>query len=144
MKLQFKLLAVLLLVAGISTATMAQNSDEQEPKKKETAVKILPSGDAGLLKLLYVNAGEKKVEVKMYDENGLLFKEDVRGNRFKGTDGFIKFYNISELKPGTYWLEVTDSQRSVKHEMSMTEDGTMWVNYWDNFMPVNQVVALEK
>lgn len=136
MKLQVKILAVLLLVAGISTASMAT-----DPKKTDVAVKILPSGKSGLLKLLYVNPGQKNVEIKFYGTKGLLFAENVKSNRFK--DGFIKFYDIKELKPGTYWLEVIDTEQSVKYEIALTKN-TMWVNYWDNYLPADQAVAMKK
>lgn len=135
MKLQVKILAVLILVAGISTASMAT-----DPKKKDVAIKILPSGKAGLVKLLYVNPDEKAAVVTLHSANGVIFTETVRSSRFN--KGFIKLYDVSMLKSGTYWLEVQDSELSVKYELAL-KDGNMWVNYWNNYLP-SSVVAMKK
>ncbi|GAA0892018.1 hypothetical protein GCM10009122_16970 [Fulvivirga kasyanovii] len=130
MKPQFKLLLLFLLIGAGAMAQDQQNS--------QIGAKILPTGEKGLVKLLYVNPGEKQVSVNFYGEKGLLFNEKIKSNQFK--NGFVKYYDLKSLKPGKYWVEIADSEISVRYEMTFTEE-TMWVSYWNNYMPQTGLAA---
>lgn len=134
MKLQAKILAILLLVVSVSAMAAT------EPSKTEAVAKILPSGNRDLLKLLYFNPGEKQVKIKFYGTKGTIYKEKISDSQFK--DGFIKFYDVSTLEPGNYWVEIADSERKVTYNVTFTKE-TMWVTYWNNYLPRNQAIALK-
>ncbi|UII33966.1 hypothetical protein LVD17_09075 [Fulvivirga ulvae] len=131
MKLQFKLLLFFLLIGA---GAMAQDQQSQ------IGAKILPSAEKGLVKLLYVNPGEKQVSINFYGEKGLLFNEKIKSNQFK--NGFIKYYDLKSLKSGKYWIEIADSEISVRYEMIFTDE-TMWISYWNNYLPQTEVAAVK-
>lgn len=111
----------------------------QDQQSNQTGAKILPSGEKGLVKLLYVNPREKQVSVNFYGEKGLLFNEKIKTHQFK--NGFIKYYDLKSLKPGKYWIEIADSEMLVKYEMTFT-DSTMWVSYWNSYLPKTEIAAV--
>ncbi len=133
MKLRTKMIAVLLLVA---TSMSAFSVNPPENRKN---VQVLPA-QAGTLKVLYVNEGEKKVTVKIFNETGLLFKDEVK---IKDTDnGFIKRYDVSELEGSKFWIEVGDSKMSTKFQITQDASGNVWAAYWDEFTPAANAVAI--
>ncbi|MBL6446053.1 hypothetical protein JMN32_07030 [Fulvivirga sp. 29W222] len=128
--LQHKILLLLLL---ISSGALAQG-----PQGDQIGAKILPSGERGIVKLLYVNPGESQVSINFYGKKGLLFNEEIKSNQFK--NGFIKYYDLKSMKSGSYWVEIADSEMSIRYEIIFTDD-IMWVSYWNNYTPQTEVAA---
>jgi hypothetical protein len=125
MKLTTTLLAI--IISAFSFTTKAADTEN-----KETVVRLLPSKEAGFVKILYMNPTEKKVEIKFYGEKGLIIKEQIRSNRFKG--GFIKVYDLSKLKTGDYRIEIVDAGMSITYPF--TFDGNkqlVWAKQWNNY-----------
>lgn len=131
MKLPTKILMMVIVLAGMTTMAF-------RPIDSDPVARILPSGDRGLLKLLYYNPGEKSVQITFYDATGIIFRERLKSYQFK--NGFVKNYDVRNLKDGIYWVEISDSELSVKYQVSFEED-KMWVNYWNNYSPQHQAIA---
>lgn len=132
MKLQAKMIAVLLLVA---TSMSAFSVNPPDQKKN---VQVLPAA-AGTLKILYMNEGEKKVTVKMFDATGLIYQDEVK---LKDENGFIKRYDVSQVEGTDFWIEIGDSKMSTKFHVTINEKGTLYATYWDEFSPVKNTVAV--
>jgi len=76
-----------------------------------SGISVLRKGE--LFKLLY--KGEKYTDVKVFilnQDNEVIFTEKIRG-----TDGFIRPYNFSNLPQGSYSFELIDNlgNREIKH-----------------------------
>jgi hypothetical protein len=81
------------------------------PDEPASGISVLQKGE--LIKLLY--KGEKYADVKVYilnQDNEVIFSEKI-----KGTDGFIRPYNFSNLPEGNYSFELVDyiGRREIQH-----------------------------
>ena len=132
MKTKIKLLAALILVASSFTAFSI------DPPQAEKNVQVLPAL-AGTLKVLYFNADEKNITVRIYTENGLIFKDKVK--IAEDEKGFIKRYDVSEIKSEEFWVEIGDSDMASKFRVKQDEKGKLWATYWDDYLPATTAVA---
>ncbi|SNR71633.1 T9SS type A sorting domain-containing protein [Flavobacterium sp. ov086] len=61
----------------------------------------------------------KKANLTIYDKEGtVLYTENASGK-----DGILRTFSLEELPTGTYFLEVEDNAKKVRHEITIT-DGT--------------------
>jgi len=133
MKLSTTIFAALLTVVSLNL-TAATN-----PKHQEPVVKILPSTEAGLVKLLYVNNEERQVNITFYDVDGMIIKDKIKAKKFDG--GFVKMYDLSELESGKYWVKVADSNTEVKYEIIHSTEKPVIASYWNNGISTEKVIA---
>jgi hypothetical protein len=109
-----------------------------DPIGNSPQVKLLPT-EAGMIKVLYVNALEKKVSVKIIGQEGLVLRDKVKLS--DNDNGFLRSYNIKDLDPGTYWIEISDSGTSVKYQITYQNNQIVWARYWESMMPTDQGLA---
>ncbi|KAF2335064.1 DUF3244 domain-containing protein [Flavobacterium daemonense] len=63
----------------------------------------------------------KKANVAIYDKDGtLLYSESASGK-----DGILRTFDLTEFPEGTYYLEVEDNVKKVKHEITITDEKTV-------------------
>ncbi|TDP01521.1 T9SS type A sorting domain-containing protein [Flavobacterium sp. 245] len=63
----------------------------------------------------------KKANVAIYDKDGtLIYSESATGK-----DGILRTFNLEEFPEGTYYLEVEDNVKKVKHEITITDEKTV-------------------
>ncbi len=63
----------------------------------------------------------KKANLSIYDKAGtLLYSENAYGK-----DGILRTFSLEEFPAGTYYLEVEDSAKKVRHEITITDDATV-------------------
>ncbi|MDQ6469242.1 T9SS type A sorting domain-containing protein [Flavobacterium sp. LHD-80] len=63
----------------------------------------------------------KKANLSIYDKDGtLLYSENASGK-----DGILRTFSLEEFPAGTYYLEVEDSAKKVRHEITITDDATV-------------------
>ncbi|MCD0472376.1 DUF3244 domain-containing protein [Flavobacterium sp. JAS] len=61
----------------------------------------------------------KKASLTIYDKDGnLIYSESASGK-----DGILRTFSLEEFPEGTYFLEVEDNVKKVRHEITIT-DGT--------------------
>ena len=132
MKLKTTILAVALTV--LSAAAFANKGANGDP-----VIKILPSQEANILKLLYVNDMDGTVQVKFYKGSALIKRDRVKGKDFE--KGFVKNYDLSELKAGIYQVEIVSEGMSVKYELSVNPDKPLWARSWSGHLPAGQAIA---
>ena len=63
----------------------------------------------------------KKASLTIYDKDGsVLYFENASGK-----DGILRTFSFEEFPEGTYILEVEDSVKKVRHEITITNDATV-------------------
>ena len=63
----------------------------------------------------------KKAKLTIYDKDGsVLYYENATGQ-----DGILRTFNFQEFPEGTYILEVEDSVKKVRHEITITDETTV-------------------
>jgi len=107
---------LMILLATSFTAVTARQLGAEPP------VKILPTTQNGILKVLYASEIGKGVEVRFFDENKTLVFDKIKGPR--DLNGFIKKYDISRLKSENFWIEVSSANMDVTYKIIPSEDGT--------------------
>ena len=132
MKLKTTIFAVALTV--LSATVFANNGSTGDP-----VIKILPSKAASTLKLLYVSDMKGSVLVNIYGDKGLVRRDRIRGKEFEG--GFLRKYDLSDLKAGTYQVEIISEGMSVKYELSVNPDRPLWARSWSGHFPDGQAIA---
>ena len=140
MKPSVKILAFIFVLFSTFSMAATDPVDKTDPvaPTAATSIKLLPSAQKGSIKVLYVNSQEKKVTVRIHGE--IEFTDKIR---LSASDkGFIKKYDLSKLNSGTYWIEVEDSSLNLAFEVHIKEDGTVFAEYWKQFMPDKQDPAV--
>ena len=62
-----------------------------------------------------------KANLSIYDKDGtLIYSENASGR-----DGILRTFSFEEFPKGTYILEIEDSVKTTKHEITITEDTTV-------------------
>ncbi|WP_316635550.1 T9SS type A sorting domain-containing protein [uncultured Flavobacterium sp.] len=60
----------------------------------------------------------KKANLSIYDNDGtLLYSESASGK-----DGILRTFSLEEFPAGTYYLEVEDNAKKVRHEIIITDE----------------------
>ncbi len=105
MKIQ-TIIAAFAVIAG--TAITAQAQSELSP-----AIKVLPSAEEGVVKILYAYETTKPVEVRFSNESGVLKTDRVKPSSF--AHGFIKKYDVSGIDSKKFKVEVISENVSVTY-----------------------------
>lgn len=105
----------LTLIAGLAIALVAAavtaNSQSLEP-----AVKIIPSAQDGIFKVIYGYESEQAVQVKFFNEQGLLKLDKIKAEKFE--NGFVKKYDVRNVTAGDFWIEVASANLTVTYKMA--------------------------
>ena len=86
----------------------------------EPTVKILPSNNRGLIKVLYVVDTESSVDIKFYNDEGFIDSDRVKAGSFY--KGFIKRYDVSQINSKNYWIEISNADLSVTYSIVRSLD----------------------
>lgn len=106
-----------LLVAALSFAVVTSNAQPAS----EPAVKILPTNQEGILKVLYAYETDQSVEVKFFNEGGLITADKITASNSQ--HGFSKKYDVRNIESATFWVEVTAANLSVTYRVTESKDG---------------------
>ncbi|WP_281234591.1 T9SS type A sorting domain-containing protein [Flavobacterium gelatinilyticum] len=63
----------------------------------------------------------QKANLAIYDQDGSLIYSETAS----GKDGILRTFSLEEFPEGTYFLEVEDSIKKVKHEITITDAATV-------------------
>jgi len=97
------------LVVLLSAAFFAGNAQSTNP-----AIKVLPTTKEGIVKLLVVGVTNEAVDVKFYDEEGLVESDVIKS----GTDGFNKKYDVRNIMHSGFTMEVTAAGTNVIYKLA--------------------------
>ena len=99
------------LFTGMSTYAIDGNED--------FSLHVLKGSGNGKLVTFALNQ-VKKASLTIYDKDGsVLYYENASGK-----DGILRTFSFEEFPAGTYILEVEDSVKKVKHEITVTDDAS--------------------
>ncbi|KQB37625.1 T9SS type A sorting domain-containing protein [Flavobacterium aquidurense] len=63
----------------------------------------------------------QKASLSIYDKNGsLIYSENASGK-----EGILRTFSLEEFPAGIYFLEVEDSVKKVRHEITITDDASV-------------------
>ena len=113
MKIQTIIAAGLAIVASAAFSVQAQS--ELSP-----AIKVLPSTEEGMVKILYAYETTKPVEVRFSDESGILKTDRVKPTTF--SHGFIKKYDVSGIDAKKFKIEVISENVSVTYSLTESKN----------------------
>lgn len=96
------------LVVLLSTVFFASNAQSTNP-----AIKVLPTTKEGIVKLLVVGATDGAVDVKFYNDEGL-----VESDAVKSDNGFNKKYDVRNIMHSGFTMEVTAAGTNVIYKLA--------------------------
>lgn len=99
------------MILSLSTA-MAQ---------PEPPVKILPSAQDGIFKVLYASETDQPVTISFMNNDGLMASDRIKSTKFK--HGFFKKYDVTHVNDRIFWIEVKSSNLVVKYKMTKSNSG---------------------
>jgi len=102
---------LLLLVSAIATVAYAQPGD--------LPVKVLPTTQKGIVKILYASEANQPVEIKFFNDGGLIGSDKIKGKSFP--NGFSKKYDVRQVKSGDIWVEVSSAQMAVTYRLVLKD-----------------------
>ena len=121
MKTQSIILVVLVMLFGAA----AQAQELNEP-----AIKILPTSQQGILKVLYTYNSGQPVLVKFSDENTVLFSDRIKADSFK--KGFARKYDVRQIAAKTFYIEVSSETVSATYRLTRSEDSDVLTPFLEN------------
>ena len=86
------------------------------------AVKILPSANEGIFKVLYAYDTDRPVEINFINEDGVIISDRVKAAKFR--HGFLKKYDVTKINSKNFWIEVKADNLSVTYKMTRSDKGT--------------------
>ena len=102
-------------------------------------VKVLPSTQ-GHLKVLFVDEHPaQNIEVIFYEKGQVIKKDRIKGDKI--SKGFLKRYDLSKVRPGDYWVEISTDDTVTKYKFTTYEERPLWVSWWGTFLPSRKVIA---
>ncbi|MBF4491862.1 T9SS type A sorting domain-containing protein [Flavobacterium sp. JLP] len=102
------------LVAAVLLSGMSTYAIDGEG---EFGLHVLKGNANGKLVTFALNQ-TKKANLSIYDKDGnLLYSENASGK-----DGILRTFSFEEFPAGTYILEVEDSVKKVRHEITVTDN----------------------
>ena len=96
------------LIVLLSTVFFASNAQSTTP-----AIKVLPTTNEGVLKLLVVGAIDDAVDVKFYNDEGLIGSDVIKAI----PEGFNKKYDVRQIMNSGFTMEVTAEGTSVTYKL---------------------------
>jgi Flp pilus assembly protein CpaB len=101
------------VVAAISSLVMSQAHAQGQDIP---AVKVISTDQSDMIKVIYAYNAVSPVKIKFTNAEGLLFEEKLKG---KGLErGFMKRYNVEEIKGDIFWVEIESQELSVKFKVT--------------------------
>jgi hypothetical protein len=132
MKIQTIIAAGLAVVA--STAFSVQAQSELSP-----SIKVLPSTEEGVVKILYAYETSKPVEVRFSNENGILKTDFVKPGQF--ANGFLKKYDVSAIDTKKFRVEIIADNVSVTYQLTESKKGKSYIPFLESTTYKQPLVA---
>jgi hypothetical protein len=116
MKTRTIVLGVVVAVISTLSVSRARAQGVEQP-----AVKVIPTGEKDVIKLIYGYDSQQSVDVKFMDANGIIGNDKIKGKSFEG--GFSKKYKVTRESGDAFWVEVTSPELSVIYKMTAAANG---------------------
>lgn len=130
-----------IIIASVMTLFSASFFGASAQQAGEPPVKILPTDDQGVLKVLYAYDTDQAVEVKFLNEDGVLTRDKIKANTFQ--NGFSKKYDVRNISSRNFWIEVSSPSLMVTYKMTESNDRRAYVPILEK-TTYNTLVAANK
>ncbi len=111
----FILAALVTVFSASAVATMAQSS-------AEPAIKVLPTNQKGIIKVLFAYDTQQPVTVKFYADGDLVGTDNIKTKSLK--KGFTKKYDVSNINSQNFTMEISSDNVSVTYQI-LESEGTL-------------------
>jgi hypothetical protein len=101
-------------------------------------VKILPSSDNKIIKVLFAMQTDDVVDVKFFSDGGMVKRDKITGPFEKGV---MKRYDVSEINSRDYWIEVTSGCLKVTYRVRPDRRGKSFSPQLESATFTNLVAA---
>ena len=103
-----------IIIAGLlSIAFFTSRAQSENP-----VIKVLPTSQSGIVKLLVVGTDDESVEVKFFNKDGLVQSDAIK----PVSRSFNKKYDLRRVIDKSFSMEVTASGTSVRYELAKHGD----------------------
>jgi hypothetical protein len=106
-------LTALAVATMIAFSAGAQESDASH-------VKLLPSRDGSVIKLLFAMKTQETVDVKFFADGGMVKRDRISGGPYE--KGVMKRYDVSGINHKDYWVEVTSGNLKITYRVRPSRD----------------------
>lgn len=130
-----------MIIASLVTLFSASLFNANAQEIIEPAVKILPTDEKGVLKVLYAYDTDQAVEVKFLNEEGVLTRDKIKATAFQ--NGFSKKYDVRNIRSKNFWIEVSSPSLMVTYKMTESNDQRSYVPILEK-TTYNTLVAANK
>lgn len=127
----------LTLLAGIATMVAAALTMAHGQTNADPGIKVLPTAQKGILKVLYAHETNQAVQVKFFNEDGVNTSDKIKGE-FR--NGFSKKYDVRNIQSKSFWVEISDRDMSVTYKLIESADGKTFIPYLEK-TTYNHLVA---
>lgn len=125
-------------LSAIAVATMMAFSVNAQVSEG-SRVKILPSGDEGVIKLLFAMKTDETVDVKFYADGGMVKSDRITGGPYE--KGLMKRYDVSAIDDRDYWVEVTSANIKVTYRVHPNRDRKTFTPHLESVIFTNAALA---
>jgi hypothetical protein len=106
--------------------------------QEETYVKIIPTAEADVIKVLYALEVNETLEVKFTNREGETKVDQISGSYPKGIS---KKYNIKAIGNHDFWIEVTSQRVAVTYHMVPAKNKKIFIPHLEKTIYNHPVVA---
>ncbi len=130
-----------IIIASVVALFSVSFSSANAQQAGEPSVKILPTDQKGVLKVLYVSDTDQPVEVKFLTKEEVLTSDKIKGTAFQ--NGFSKKYDVRNITSRNFWIEVSSPSLTVTYKMTESKDRKSYVPILEK-TTYNTLVAANK
>jgi hypothetical protein len=132
MKIQTIIAAGLVVIASTTFSAQAQTA-------MSPAIKVLPTTEAGVVKILFVYESNKPVEVRFSNESGVLKRDFIQSKQF--ANGFLKKYDVGGIDTKNFKIEVIAENVSVVYQLTESKKGKTYTSFLESTTYKQPLVA---
>lgn len=120
MTMKKKLALALLGIAVVFSGTVIAQTTESPLSPIAESVKILPSSEKGIIRVLYASESATPVEIRFFTKDGELGSDKVFRKSYE--KGFLKRYDISHINARDFLIEVSTKNSKVLYRIEQAID----------------------
>jgi hypothetical protein len=107
---------ILLIVTVLSLTGVTASAQSPD----DSRVKILPTTERGVLKLLYAQESVEPIRVTFFDHSGEFASDEIQGNYPKG---LLKRYNLRKFDGKDFRMQISNSKMTVIYHITTAKGG---------------------
>jgi hypothetical protein len=132
MKLKSMIMAVGAMILFAAINVNAQSQDDSR-------VKIMRTGEPGVIKLLYAINTDEPLQVKFSTREGQIASDEIKGGPYP--KGFLKKYDVRKINGNDFWIEVSSSNMTVVYRVVPARDRKTFIPYLEKTIYNHGLVA---